>query len=389
LFNQNLALTIGAPSGAPGALNAQGTSASRILFTSGKSPQAAGDWYGITFNPTTNSAATILNYCTVQYAGYGSQGALYAYQCSPTIKNTIVSNNASYGVYVSNGSPVIQNCQFSNNANYDLYYSGTAGGTISGCTINNGIYFSGANTAAFSGNTINYNNNRPIRLHADNVSSFLAGGTIGNITPDSFLEVVGGTISHDAAWSALMPYRILGSITVQGTDGSDATTTLNIQPGSKLLFNQYTSLTIGYASGAPGALIAQGTAANPILFTSGKTTPVAGDWYGISFQDTTKDTTTILDYCTIQYASTGTGGYGVYIYSASPTISHGTIRYSQGDGIYVYFGSPQISYNNIGNCDRYGINVAYGTPTIVNNTFSSNANYDLPPFLNSCLKSLI
>ena len=96
-----------------------------------------------------------------------------------------------------------------------------------------------------------------------------------------------------------MPYAVIGNITVKGTDGTDGITTLTILPGAAVKFNIYTSMNIGASSGDPGALIAQGTSDNQILFTSNQATPAPGDWYYIRFYNTTDDSTTEMDNCVV------------------------------------------------------------------------------------------
>jgi hypothetical protein len=98
---------------------------------------------------------------------------------------------------------------------------------------------------------------------------------------------VGGTISTDTTWTAAdSPYIVTSSITVKGTDGADGITTLTIEPGAEVKFNQYCGMHIGASSGDPGALDARGSASDPIVFTSNKATPAPGDWYYIRFYNT-------------------------------------------------------------------------------------------------------
>jgi hypothetical protein len=71
---------------------------------------------------------------------------------------------------------------------------------------------------------------------------------------------------------------------VRITDLAGGTTpTLTIQPGVELRFDDY--LVVGYInpgiSSQPGRLIAVGTPSQPIVFTSSKSSRVAGDWPGI------------------------------------------------------------------------------------------------------------
>ena len=82
--------------------------------------------------------------------------------------------------------------------------------------------------------------------------------------PGSFTNV-GGLISTDTTWTlAGSPYIVTSNITVQGTDGADGITTLTIEPGVVVKFNQYCIMDIGATSGDSGALIAAGTACEPL-----------------------------------------------------------------------------------------------------------------------------
>jgi hypothetical protein len=133
---------------------------------------------------------------------------------------------------------------------------------------------------------------------------------------------------------------------------------------------------IGASSGDPGALVAQGTAASPIVMTSNQATPAAGDWHGLNFYNTTDDATTVLEHCTIEYAGYGTSGRGIYIRNASPTFTNCIIKYSQGYGVYVYNGAPEINDSTIADTVT-GIYVNNGTPVIYRNRIFGNASYGL------------
>jgi hypothetical protein len=350
-FNSSRYMTIGASSGDPGALIAQGTSENPILFTSNQATPAPGDWYYIRFYNTTDDATTVMEHCVVEYGGY-SGGMLYAYQASPTFRNVTVQNSNSYGGYFYTSEPTIEDCTFSGNQNYDLYYTGTVGGTLTGSTINSGIYLLATGMVSFSGNTINQNNAIPIKTYANQVGA-ISGSTFNNVDASSYLEVSGGTIANDATWTASIAYAVTNNIVVKGTDGADSITTLTLQPGAVVKVGQNKYVDIGASSGDPGALIAQGTSENPILFTSNKATPAPGDWYSIRFYNTADDATTVMEHCVVEY-----GGYNsgmLYAYQASPTFRNVTVQNSKIYGAYFYTSEP----------------------TIEDCTFSGNQNYDL------------
>jgi hypothetical protein len=104
----------------------------------------------------------------------------------------------------------------------------------------------------------------------------------------------GGTVNADRTLSnACSPYTIKSDIDVNGN------ATLTIEAGVAVKFNPNTSISIGYNT--PAKLVALGTAADPIVFTSSSTTPGAGDWAGLQLWDNVMNGTTLayvkFDYC--------------------------------------------------------------------------------------------
>ena len=93
-----------------------------------------------------------------------------------------------------------------------------------------------------------------------------------SISPVSAAISVSGTISSDEEWTLDgSPYVVTGNILVS------TGMTLTVEPGVVVKFSGAYSLQIN------GALIAQGTAANKITFTSNQNSPAAGDWQNIYF----------------------------------------------------------------------------------------------------------
>jgi hypothetical protein len=132
------------------------------------------------------------------------------------------------------------------------------------------------------------------------------------------------------------------------------------------------------SSGNPGALIAQGTADNPITFTSSQTTPAAGDWKGIRFYNTTDDDISELKYCVVEYGGSGNQGL-VYLYNAKPPISYSTFRHSAHAGIYAYgsgSSDSQITCNTFA-YNTYGVYCSSALPIIYENDFNGNTDYGL------------
>ncbi|MCP4711005.1 MAG: right-handed parallel beta-helix repeat-containing protein, partial [Planctomycetes bacterium] len=322
------------------------------------------------FHDTTNYAGTIMDNCIVEYGGHSSISNIYFYKCNPRVRNSIirycatyavriescsptvsgntitdnnsrgiyinwgaptiqgntVTNSGGYGLYVSNGTPTISGNVFSGNGNYDLYYYGTTGGTITGNTINQGIYLRLIGVSEITSNTINQNNSYPIRVGPSLIEELSSDNTINNINTNSYLNVLGGTIIKDTTFGLFETYAVLGTITVQGTDGGDGITTLTIQPGVEVRFGSGCQLTIGASTGDPGALMANAGSGDEIKFTANSSTPTRGFWKGIYFHDTTNYAGTIMDNCIVEY-----GGHSsisnIYFYKCNPRVRNSIIRY--------------------------------------------------------------
>ncbi len=114
------------------------------------------------------------------------------------------------------------------------------------------------------------------------------------------------------------------------------------------------TLNVG-ASDRLGALKAQGTQGNPIVFTSDAAEPEPGDWRAITFNPQADDSNSVLEHCVIEYGGSQAGN--ICITDASPTIKNCTVRNSGNHGIY---GSGSNS-----------------EPVISDNTLSDNGDYAL------------
>ncbi len=301
-FNSSTYLGIGNSSGYPGALIAEGTAEKTILFTSSKSRKAPGDWRGVIFYRTAHDSSR-LDHCRIEYGGYSSQwGGLYIYGSSPHISNTTVANSKYYGIRVDHAaSPSLHNIRVERSGNYGLFI-GSAVVALTNSTIHGSMSAGSADFTTMTGNTIYHNETFPVKVGANFVGSLSSANVLINTGGSSFVSVSGGTISLDATWQNIgLPYVITGNITIQGTNGEDGVTTLTLQPGVELRFNRSTRFIIGASSGNPGALIAEGTETDPILFTSAQEVKVPGNWYGIIFYQTSTSLSTI-SHCIVEYA---------------------------------------------------------------------------------------
>ncbi|MCH8011498.1 MAG: M6 family metalloprotease domain-containing protein [Candidatus Marinimicrobia bacterium] len=187
------------------------------------------------------------------------------------------------------------------------------------------------------------------------------------MTADLFVSdttfVSGFIIGHVTWIQEESPYVVTGNVS-QFFD----TDTLTIEPGVEVRFTTGKVLTL------KGTLFAIGTADAPIIFTSNKTEPAAGDWGYILFESTTTDATydiegnylsgNIMEYCKVEYAG-GLGveeNGGVRIENAFPFINHCTIQNNSASGIRawdlehgtLYITNSEISNNTFSGYDALG-----------------------------------
>jgi hypothetical protein len=98
-----------------------------------------------------------------------------------------------------------------------------------------------------------------------------------------------------------VPYHVAGNFNI---GGGTTRATLTIEPGVTMKFEPKAALRVQTFSGdtpANAAIVAVGTAAKPIVFTSAAAAPKAGDWQGLYFGGALEPTNR-LDYVHIEYA---------------------------------------------------------------------------------------
>ena len=177
--------------------------------------------------------------------------------------------------------------------------------------------------------------------------------------------------------------------------------TFTIEPGVILKFDKDKYLRVR------GALVANGTVGNPILFTSYKddtaggdtngdgdiSIPVPGDWDGIDFGYSSDgaDETCLMNYCRVFYADNG-----IYILKSANnvTVANSLIQYHERAGIYVSDCSPRIRGNLITDNILYGVDIASGVPDLGTtpdpgrNTLRGNGTYDLRNYSTSDIPAI-
>jgi hypothetical protein len=251
--------------------------------------------------------------------------------------------------------------------------------TITGSKSNGIVLRDGAGFVAGSTDlTITGSAQFPISVWSRAIDGIPSGKYTGNTRDELLIPAIG--LAESMKESATMhergvPYRIgnqgsAGTLYVGSTATGAPVATLTIEPGVKILVKKGGVIYIEPASlstPARGALIANGTAAKPIVFTSLEAAPAAGDWKGIWF-NALPDPADKMDYTRVEYAG-GTNG----------TISGACNTPGPNDGAIRIFGPPAgqfVTNTTIVSSASHGIDRGWrGTATdfLATNTFTSVA----------------
>ena len=292
-----------------GTLVATGTEDDPVIFTSDRDDDAAGDtngdgdssspqagdWNGIRLN--ASSSENVLEHVEVRYGGASvSAGLIVAGAAS--ISNIVLGDSATAGVRIDNSDPTIVDAVFQNNA------------------------------LAVSMDLLSNPDIRGVTL-------------TGNGTNALVLDR--GTLVDDAVWDdSDIVYHPVGSITVpEGrtlTVGAGVVVKSRSGGGDRIIVN--------------GTLISDGSAAEPIVFTTLRddsaggdtnndadaTSPVAGQWNGIELTSTS--TNNLMDHSEVRYG--GANSIAQLIVRGPLTMSDGVVRDSASAGMRIENSSPVL-----------------------------------------------
>lgn len=274
-------------------LTANGTADNPIVFTAEAAAPAPGAWQGLWFegNALSNSS---MSFCTIEYAGHSNYPALN-FDTKISFNNNKVLNPKKKAVYSHEGF------------------------------------------VAFEGNVIESTSDHAIEIYCNAVHT-LGGNNELTCGQGYGIMVNGGVMDDNTAvtWQKQsVPYYIEHGIFIDKS--------LTIMAGATLKFAADAWLSFGSSNNA--TLTAIGTDAEPIVFTSAATTPAAGAWAGLFFEDNTT-ANTLLKYCVVEYGGKENDNANITIVNTDGiTIENCTIRYSSGYGVFLW----ESSWNNINN----------------------------------------
>ena len=369
-------LYVGYYSNYGGMLYAVGTAEAPIIFTSLNGE--VGGWNGLRFRDGSDyNSSSSLRYCMVE--------------------------NATTNLYCEyTNQPSVMWCTFQNAINHNIDLYNQANISVEGCTLKNaprGLIVN-ANTNPTVVSTVFENLSDACVRHysADNTVTYsnctMKDSRIGirYYTPDMDLSEVdnisfenidcrygvnGGNIVNNRQWNVIT-VAVLDNLYV-GRYRYDSPNycRLTLQPGTTLKFAEGQQMLIGTDYYYLGDLHAEGTAEQPIIFTSINGEP--GGWNGLCFgdyADYNSEQASTLKHCIIKngneynlHLSSTTQpsviencifqnaiGYGVYLYNLNNVILNNCQVQNNGNQ-GVYFNSCNVTLNNcqIQNNDDHGI----------------------------------
>jgi len=341
-----------------GTLTADGTAAQPIIFTAlsddtgldgvlgngddqdannnGSSNGTTGAWDAIRF---LNGSTGALDNAQVRFGGQNTEGSIVVAGQSTTfnMSSGIVRNSLRNGVLITNANPVFTNVTFSGNsldtnraaARMDL----ASNPTFTGLTLtNNGV---------------------------------------------NGMHIESGTLAGDATWDdAEMPYRMFGDVTVP------VGATLTIAAGQIIKSNLNENMII-----VNGALIAAGTALNPIIYTgerddtaggdttnNGAGTAFAGDAGGFRFNPGSTGT---LEFVEVRYGgdpfNSNNASSSIFINGAGVEMRSVTVIDAGFRGIRIQNADPIIDGITIIDSDNAAMSMDLASnPTITDVTLANN-----------------
>jgi hypothetical protein len=257
--------------GSAAELVTQGTAAAPILLTADSAAPQPGSWQGVSLGENSSNLSH-LTHTTIEYGG--EEGILAS-------ANLIIQGrNIDWESW-----PVVNHVT--------LQKSSKEGAVLEGAGFGEGS----------SHLTSRDNGGHALVLYGNFAGTLPKGGSFtGNARNSVWLA--GTQIRQTQTWPSLgIPYFAEGDITVGFLTRAPQ---LTLEPGTEIRMESDRAFLVGYK--VPGALIAKGTAAEPIRITSDVTPPTNGSWRGIHFwmADGSK-----LDHAIVSHAgASGSGGRG-------------------------------------------------------------------------------
>lgn len=309
-FASGASLRIGSP-GSPATITAVGTAGTHdILFTG-----TGWKYLQLTADATSDS---IVAHARFEGGGMNT-GSIYCSGGSATLRDLEVDGSASPGIFLgASATPALEGT---------LTLTGSSGLLIDGVS---------QSVPVFNGTTLSSDTAETTAAIARGTPDFWASFANGGATVDAgsvnrLAEVMAGRLSESCSWgpsTGIDTWALVGDLTI----ADSAPTALTLEPDARLELGMGVDLIVG-AFNQPGALIANGTAANPVVFTASGTNHAGS----IFFTNQTLSSVSQLVHCQLtrlgNSGSDTTGAIGVV--QASPQLTSLVITDSAKDGVQL------------------------------------------------------
>ncbi len=310
--------------------------------------------YGVLFTPSSARTLAITNSTFYANGSYG----VYVSASVPstvTIASSIITHHSTYGIYRADSSSVTttySNVWSNTTANFA---GGISGGT--GVIAANPIYVAASSNLRLTENSPSrFGGAASIDMGALPYASDPTPGLYGTLWSNRTLTAAGGP-----------PYAAAGDLTIAPG------VTLTVEPGVAIQFSGNSDVMGAGVTNrgellVNGTLIADGTTAAPILFSS--TSTGSGTWQGLDIAPAV--TGLVMDNVTVQDAV-----YGItYRATGTNNIGHSTITEASSYGLFVRAGAPALDGMLLVNNSQAGAYVdTSGSLTLTNSVLRGNGSY--------------
>ncbi len=300
---------------------------------------AAGDWSTIRFLPTSDDVFSLLDSCLIKFGGNGNWGGVTYSGAGSTISNSTISDSYNYGIRCEGSStPNVVNVVLQNGRLDPIAMSLTSNPTFTNIT-------------------------------------FAANGSKG-------VRIIEGVLSSNASLNqrSIAGIPNIAYIIDQLTISPNAV--LTIEPGVVIKFASYYD-----DINVQGAMVADGTATQKVVFTSLKddsnggdtnndgnnSAPSKGDWDAIIFNPTNLDSLNLLKNCIFRYG--GSDAYGsiwgaIRVYNTTVKVDSCTVELSNSSAFGISGSSnPVISNCMLDNISQTPVTMSmFANPSFSNNT---------------------
>ncbi|MBO2627032.1 right-handed parallel beta-helix repeat-containing protein, partial [Shewanella algae] len=391
-----------------GALNAVGSESERIYFTSyrddsvggdsngdGYSEGQAGDWNGLHFSDTVADSLTRLSFIEQRFAGRSNSAGIYMRGANIYIGDVVIRDSASKGIEFTNANGVVERSRIDTVAGDGIWVSSGSNPLLKDNIITHagaqgirvessnsapelignrieysgdwGIYFRYAVTGPVLKGNILQHNRRPLQVPV----SMMPNEADGNIllpNESNMVLLLGQSLSRELKLGVLSgeeeqlnAYAVSGTLTINNGNA------LEVAPGVALKFLPGALLSVN------GQLLSEGTATQPIYYTSYaddsvggdsnldgyNSSAASGDWSGVRLNDAAPDNQSRLAHMKVRYAGQNAGSALEFSHSHQ-TLSDVEVSNSGGRGLYSYYSNVLLERVKLFANQGQGLSSYYG-----------------------------